>query len=373
MVYLDNAATTFPKPPEVGRAMLHALNMCGGNAGRGGYRTSRLAAEKVFECREKLARLFKVGNPERIVFAKNATEALNTAIKGVVSPGDEIIISSMEHNSVFRPAIEAERRGAVLKIAAADPVSGLVSPGEIEKLITPKTKLVCVTHASNICGTVNDIGAIAALCRGRGCLSLFDCAQSAGALDIDASALDMLAFAGHKGLLGPQGTGGLYVREGIRIAPLTEGGTGSWSESAIMPDIFPDRLESGTLNAVGIAGLCEGVKFVMREGVSQKEQALAVFMREIFSDIRGAEVKGAGKSVAVVGLLLKNIDCIDAAWRLDSEFDIAARAGLHCAPLAHRTLGTVSSGMLRFSAGFFNTERDIRFAATALNKIAKKI
>ena len=367
MIYLDNAATTFPKPLEVVKAVNEILTNYGGNPGRGGHYLSRMCEEKIFECRENMAKLIKADNPENIIFTKNATEAINLGIKGVLSRGDEIIISSMEHNSVLRSAVNMEKNGVTVKIAKAD-LDGYVSPHKIESLITEKTKLICVIHASNVVGTVNPIKEISAIARKYNIATLIDCAQTGGILPIDAQAFDMLAFAGHKGLYGPFGTGVLYIRNGLDIDTLLEGGTGSLSESALMPLSLPDRYEAGTLNACGIAGLNEGIKFVLREGVYEKERELTNRLKELLCNIKGVHVLGKS-NVGVVGVLLDNKDYVEAARVLDEEYNIATRAGLHCAPMAHRTIGTISKGLLRLSVGFFNTNKEIDKAALALEKI----
>ncbi len=367
MIYLDNAATTFPKPQCVVNAVAEFMQNYGGNPGRGGHYLSRLSGEKVLECREELARLIGADNPERIIFTKNATEAINLAIKGTVSPGDEIILSSMEHNSVLRSAVALEKKGVSVKIARADS-SGYVSEESVTSLITPKTRLICIIHASNVVGTVNPVESICTAARKKGVLTLVDCAQSAGILDIKSSYADMLAFAGHKALYGPFGTGALYIRNGLTLNPILEGGTGSLSESALMPDILPDRFEAGTLNACGIAGLCAGIKFVMSEGVMEKEIENAKILTEQLAAIKGAQLLGR-PGVGVVGLLFTHYDCVEISSRLDSEFLIATRSGLHCAPMAHRTLGTVSKGLLRLSSGYFNTKEEISRAAYAIEKI----
>ncbi len=367
MIYLDNAATTFPKPPEVINEVTNLIENFGGNPGRGGHRISRMCAEKVYSCRENLSKLINNDNPERIVFTKNTTEALNLAIKGCLKEGDEVIISSMEHNSVLRSVISLEKLGVSAKIARADS-KGYVSAECIKSLITPKTKLVCVVHSSNVVGTVNPIDEICKMAREKGVYTLVDCAQSGGIIPIECKYLDMAAFAGHKGLFGPFGTGALYIREGIELDPLLYGGTGSMSESATMPSHLPDRFEAGTLNAAGIAGLNEGIKFVMREGVYEKETLLTKRLVENLSVIKGVKVLGIPHAGAV-GVLLSKHDPVDISSRLDSEYDIAVRSGLHCSPLAHRTLGTITSGLLRFSPSFFNTIEEIDYASGALNKV----
>ncbi len=371
MIYLDNAATTYPKPESVIKAVSEYMRNCGASPGRGGYSSAMQASSVVYECRENLASLFHLSDPERIIFTKNSTEAINTAIFGLVEKGDEIIISSMEHNAVLRPAHECTRRGAKLIVAHAD-CTGRVPPESIEKLITPKTKLICLIHSSNVCGTVNDIYSVAAIARRKGVLTLFDCAQSAGVIDIDAKNFDMLAFSGHKGLLGPFGTGGLYVRDGISFSPLLFGGTGSLSESALMPAFLPDRLEAGTLNACGIAGLNEGVKFIMHEGVFDKEKEITEYLYDNLKNISALTIPGLRERTSAVSVTIKGLDCIEAAEMLDSEYGIAVRSGLHCAPMAHRTLGTITTGTLRISPGFFTKRNDIDLLSAALMKAAAK-
>ena len=367
MIYLDNAATTYPKPQCVTDAVLNFMKNTGGNPGRGGHRLSNAALDIVTECREELSSLIASNYPERIIFTKNTTEALNLAIKGIIKPQDEIIITSMEHNSVLRSCIAMEKDGVRIKIARADS-NGYIDVNKIEELITERTRLICTIHASNVVGTVNPVREIHRMAKKRGVFTLVDAAQTAGVLNIDTDCADMIAFAGHKGLYGPTGTGALYISPGIKLKTLMEGGTGSLSESALMPDILPDRYEAGTLNACGIAGLCEGIKFIKREGVIQKEEELNEHMIKQLSSIKGARLLG-NPGVNVAGIFLKEHDCVEISSRLDNEFSIATRAGLHCSPMAHRTLGTVTSGLLRISAGFFNTKSDIDSAAFALQKV----
>ena len=369
MIYLDNAATSFPKPESVITAVSDFMKNYGGNPGRGGHFLSELAAEKVLECREELSSLISTNKSERIIFTKNTTEALNLAIKGTLKYGDEIIISSMEHNSVLRSSISLEKYGIIVKIVKADHL-GYIKPEKIEELITPATKMICIIHASNVVGTVNPVREIYKIAQKNGIIMLTDAAQTGGILEIDTECGDMIAFAGHKGLYGPFGTGALYIRPGLMPDTIIEGGTGSLSESALMSDIFPDRFEAGTLNACGIAGLCEGIKFIKKEGAVEKERHLTKYMIEQISAVKGVKVLG-NPGVGVLGLYLKAHDCVDVCDRLSSEYTIATRAGLHCAPMAHRSLGTVTSGLLRMSAGYFNTEKDIDDAAKALETILK--
>ncbi len=369
MIYLDNAATTFPKPESVVNAVSDFMKNCGGNPSRGGHFLSELSGEKVFLCREELASLVKADSPEQIIFTKNTTEALNLAIKGVLKRGDEVIISSMEHNSVLRACVDLEKEGVTLKIVRADN-NGVVNPDDVSFLISNKTKLICITHVSNVTGSVNPVREIYSVARKKGVLLLVDAAQSGGVLDIDSSCADMIAFAGHKGLYGPMGTGALYICKGIELDTLLEGGTGNLSESALMPETLPERFEAGTLNACGIAGLYEGIKFIKQEGVRDREKELGDFLINQLSAVKGAKIIGK-PSVGVVSLLIKDHDCVDIASKLNRDYSIATRAGLHCAPLAHRSMGTITSGLIRFSTGFFNTEADISAAAYALENVLK--
>ena len=367
MIYLDNAATTFPKPDCVINTMCDFLRLYGGNPGRGGHYFSRKSAEKIYECRELFAKLISADNPEHIIFTKNATEAINLAIKGSVKRGDEIIISSMEHNSVLRSCIDLEKEGITVKIARADS-DGYVSENSIIPLISERTRLICIIHASNVVGTVNPVKKICEAARKKGVLTLIDAAQTAGIIEVNSSWADMIAFAGHKALYGPFGTGALYISASLKLDTLIEGGTGSMSESALMPDMLPDRFEAGTLNACGIAGLSEGIRFVTSEGAGEKELENGKILMEKLSSVKDVRIVG-NPGVGVVGCVLKNHDCVDIASRLDSEYSIAVRAGLHCAPMAHRSLGTVTKGMLRFSTGYFNTEEEITSCVHSLEKI----
>ena len=370
MIYLDNAATSYPKPDTVIKAVCDYMTLHGASPGRGGYDSAIFATSLLNECQEELAALFSIPNPERIVFTKNATEAINMAIFGVLSPGDEVIVSSMEHNAVMRAAHEAERRGAVLKIATASP-TGKVSPDKIEKLISEKTRLIVLIHASNVTGTINDIYSVQKIATRHNCLALFDVSQSAGIIPIDASGLDMIAFPGHKGLLGPTGTGGLYIREGISISPLLYGGTGSLSESLRMPDIFPDRFHAGTVNIAGIAGLLEGVRFVRSENVFEKEKEITDYLFDSLSAIKGLSIPGEKERVGVISVCCKGFDPVSLSEKLNLD-NICTRAGLHCAPMAHRTIGTISSGTLRFSPGFFTQKSDVDNAVNSFKKILGK-
>lgn len=370
MIYLDNSATTFPKPPCVLSALADYMTSCGASPGRGGYDNAIRAAEIMFECQEAIASLLHLPTPERVVFTKNATEALNAAIFGTVREGDEIIISSMEHNAVMRAAHECTKRKAKVKIAHATP-QGKVIPENIEKLISKKTKLICLIHSSNVCGTINDIYSVQKIASRHNVLTLFDLSQSAGIIPIDASRFDMVAFSGHKGLFGPMGTGCLYVREGLNPSPLLYGGTGSYSESAHMPEFYPDIFHAGTVNAPGIAALLSGVRFVLSEGVFEKEREITNYLYDALTSINGVIVPGERDRTSAVSVVIPSFDSVSIAEELNKD-KICVRAGLHCAPMAHRTLGTIQSGTVRFSPGFFTEKSDIDTAVSLFKKIIGK-
>lgn len=376
MIYLDNGATTFPKPPAVWQEMENCLRFYSANAGRGSHRYSVRAAEKIWETRERLARLFHVKAPQQISFMLNCTDAINTGLWGVLKPGDDVIISDMEHNSIYRPAVHLAERGVRTLLCESDE-AGMVSPEAIQRVLTPRTRMICIQHASNVGGGINPIREIGHMARGKGILFMVDAAQTAGSVPIDAEkdAIDILAFSGHKGLLGPQGTGGLYVREGISLQPMRQGGTGSASESPEMPDFLPDRLESGTQNLPGIVGLGEGVAFVLRRGVSnigRYERALSERLWKGISGLPGVRLLGPAdmeKRTGVLAIELTMRDPAEVAKLLDKRYGIAVRAGLHCAPLAARRFGVEKKGSLRFSPGVFNTMQEMEYTARALREI----
>ncbi|MGS0763655.1 aminotransferase class V-fold PLP-dependent enzyme [Syntrophomonas curvata] len=375
MIYLDNAATSWPKPDAVGEAMVACIKNYGANPGRSGHRLAMQAGEKIYECRENLARLFGIGDPLRIAFTANATEAINLAVKGLLAAGDHVLISSMEHNAVVRPLKKLESRGVELSIVKADP-GGRVDLKDIEKSIKPNTRLLIVTHASNVTGTVNDVQSIGSLARAHKIIFMVDAAQTAGKypVDVELMNIDLLAFPGHKGLLGPQGTGGLYVREGLTLDTLKEGGTGSVSESLEQPDFLPDRYESGTLNTPGIAGLNEGVKYILDTGIDnirQHEKQLEEQMLKGLGQIPGVKAYGSNNpELGVISITIDGRDCNEVGNELDDKYGIAVRGGLHCAFLAHETMGTQNTGTVRFSIGPFNTTGDIEQAITAVKTIA---
>ena len=368
MIYLDNAATTLVKPYSVINACNLWLSKYCANPGRGGHKLSLNAGNKVYECRELLARLFNIKRPENIIFTLNTTMALNIAISGFVKPGMHIVISGMEHNSVYRTVSNS---GCAFSVAQPD-ATGYVSVEDIKKVVKPNTGLIIVTHASNVVGTVNPIREIGKFAKERKITFLVDGAQSAGVLDIDVKKdnIDMLAFAGHKMLMGPTGTGGLYISPDVNLSPIMYGGTGSVSESEHQPNFLPDRFESGTLNVAGIAGLCEGVKFVAKNtpsAIRQYEQMLTERLLQGLYNMDKITLFGGTERVGIVSFSVEGMDSVSVCNMLDN-MGIAARGGLHCAPLAHKSLGT--DGLARISMGCFNTKSHIDYAVEAIYKIS---
>ena len=403
MTYLDNAATTYHKPEAVYRAMSQSF----GNPGRGGHALSLQAGEIIFECRDRLARFFGAADPTQIIFTNNTTGALNIAIKGSVRTDDHVIISGMEHNSVVRPVYSVTKD---ISVAEADKY-GIISPETIAALIRPNTRLVIITHASNICGSINNIKEIGKITRENNILFLVDAAQTAGVIDINVEDMniDMLAFAGHKMLYGPQGTGGLYVRDHEELTPLIEGGTGSMSDSFHHPNFMPDKFESGTANTPGIAGLNEGLKFIEKitlEEIRAHENELTKELLDGLQNIKNVAIFGTNdltERVGVVGFKIKKFlrhstrkntniplgdsedsfrrnailnqkdnDSVEMCTELNEKYNIAARGGLHCAGLAHRSLGTPDTGLIRFSVSYFTKKRDIQKALHAVLKLSQQ-
>jgi cysteine desulfurase family protein len=381
--YLDNAATSFPKPEKMLVAMRHFQQAIGANPGRSGHGLSIEAGRVIYETREALSRLFHIDDPLRIALTKNATEALNIALLGSLRPGDHVITTGMEHNSVMRPLRHLEPRGVELSVIPCSK-RGELDPEEIRKAIRKNTKMVVMTHASNVTGTIMPVSEAGRIIRENdGVMFCVDAAQTAGALPIDVQemSIDLLAFTGHKSLYGPQGTGGLYVREGLekRIAPLMMGGTGSRSEFEEQPDFMPDKFESGTPNAIGFAGLGAGVNFVLEhtvESIREKEQQLtAGFLDQLATLEKNVTVygpKNASKQTAVVSFNIRDLSPSDAAFQLEENRGILCRPGLHCAPSAHRTLGTFPRGTIRFSFGFFHTLQDVNDAAASVRELLRR-
>ncbi|MDR3225487.1 MAG: aminotransferase class V-fold PLP-dependent enzyme [Clostridiales Family XIII bacterium] len=377
MIYLDNAATSWPKPERVYTKADEAMRRSG-NPGRSGHVFSLYSSKAIEETRMRAAALFGVHAPGWIVFSLNTTDALNTAIKGVVGPGDHVVTSSLEHNSVIRPLDALADMGVTYTIVRADPVGG-VDPRDVKKALRPNTRLAVFTHVSNVTGTIVPVREIGAVCREAGIVFLIDVAQSAGVIPLDVGALDadMIAFPGHKGLLGPQGTGGLYIKEGTPITPSRQGGTGNVSESIVHPQNMPYAFESGTPNTPGIAALGEGIAYVMERGaatIGKAETALANRLIGGLEGVKGVKVFGppAGpERSGTVSFRLRGMDPAETGAVLSSAFGIAVRPGLHCSRLAHETIGTLDTGgTVRVSVGAFNTEADVDACVAALEEIA---
>jgi cysteine desulfurase family protein len=354
----------------------------GANPGRSGHRLSIDAGRVIFDTREAISKLFNINDPLQIIFTKNATEALNIAILGLLQPGDHVITTSMEHNSVMRPLRYLEKNDVELSVVQCA-VNGGMDPHAIIPLIKKNTRALIITHASNVTGTIMPIAEIGAMAREKNIILCADAAQTAGALTIDVEKMnvDVLAFTGHKSLFGPQGTGGLYIRKGLdaEIRPIMTGGTGSRSEFEEQPDFMPDKFESGTPNSIGLAGLGAGVNFILSAGIDvirRKEEELTGRFLEGLKSLKGVTCYGPAEKemrTSVVSFNIKGMTPSDVSFELDEKYGIMSRPGLHCAPSAHRTIGTFSQGTVRFSFGNFNTGKEIDFALEAIDAIAMKI
>ena len=375
-IYLDNAATTFPKPEQVYRAVDRTLREIGVGPGRGGYSRGIDATRAVFEARELLAHFFGIADSSRLVFTHSATESLNLAISGLLRPGDHLVTSTMEHNSLVRPLHRVARKGVEVTWVEGDR-NGFVDSRLIGAALRPTTRLAALSHCSNVTGTIQPIEEISNLAREAGALFLLDAAQSAGLFPIDVGTMmiDLLAVPGHKGLYGPQGTGILYVAEGIELDPLLVGGTGGQSSGPEQPPAMPERFESGTLNTAGIAGLKAGIEFIREIGMDalrEKEVRLTERLLEGLRQIPGVVIHGpetAGKRCSVVSFTVAGMDPALIGFRLDSDHDISVRVGLHCAFSAHRTIGTWPEGTVRVSPGYFTTDEDIEIFLAAMRDI----
>lgn len=378
MIYFDNAATTLQKPECVLRAVIEAMGTFG-NPGRGVHEPALAASRAVYETRCALAQLFHGENPANIAFTANATAALNIAIKGTLNPGDHVITTAMEHNSVLRPLYELEDRGVELTILPADD-RGRIDYNAISAAIRDNTRAIVCTHGSNLTGNLVDIGTVGAIAQTYGLLFVVDASQTAGVFPIDVQkmGIDILCFTGHKGLLGPQGTGGLYVREGVDVRPLLTGGSGVQSHSKTHPAQMPTALESGTLNAHGLAGLNAGVRWLLETGIDtlrQKELDLMWAFYEGVREIPEITVYGdfsARERCPIVSLNVRDYDSSQVSDALFSQYGIATRLGAHCAPLMHDALGTGSRGGVRFSFSHYNTMEEIKIAIAALREIARE-
>lgn len=368
MMYLDNAATTRRKPYSVYAAMMRYSLFGGGNAGRGTNRLSLGGVRCIIEAQEKAAELFGIKNESNIIFTQNATYALNMAILGTLNEKDHIVVTAMDHNSVLRPAVLHGR----YSIAGADK-DGYVSPSEVRKRIRRDTKLVVCTHVSNVCGAIEPVKEIARAAHSCGALFLLDASQSAGAMDVKADIIgaDMIACPGHKGLMGPMGTGILCIREPERVRAVIVGGTGSESENLVQPETMPDKFHSGTMNIPAIAGLGQGISFVLREGaenIGAYEKQLADSFRQSIEQLHGVTVYGRGDT-SITAFNIDGLESAEAAALLGE--DIIVRAGYHCAPLAHKALGSDNGGAVRVSFGYFNTQRDVKRIIERVENIIK--
>lgn len=378
MIYLDNAATTLHKPPCVAEAVLRALDTLG-NSGRGVHEGSLAAGRSIYQARESLAALFHFDAPERVIFTANATQALNTAIFGLLGPEDHVISTDLEHNSVLRPLYRLQEQGMGLDFLSADR-NGDIDYANLPRLLRKNTRAVICTHASNLTGNTLDPARIGAFCRENGLLFILDASQTAGALPIDLRALpvDVLCFTGHKALMGPQGTGGLLVRRGVDIRPMLTGGTGVQTYLPRQPEEYPTRLEAGTLNGHGLAGLAASTRFLLETGVARihaHEDALARAFYEGVRAIPGVTVYGDFSQplrAPVVSLNIAQLDSGGVSDCLAQEFDIATRSGAHCAPRLHRALGTERQGAVRFSFGWYNTPEEVRAAISAVRALAEE-
>lgn len=377
-VYFDHAATSFPKPPEVVSAMVAYMERVGSNVGRGGYASAYEAAGTVLAARERLCALLGGPDPRNVIFTLNVTGALNMILKGFLRPGDHVLVSAVEHNAVMRPLVQLSRAGVAFDRIPCDG-EGALSPDALDGLVRPNTRAVVLTHASNVAGTIQPVAQVGAFCRAHGLRFVVDCAQTAGMEPIDMASMgiDALAFTGHKGLLGPQGTGGFLITDAFakELDPLISGGTGSFSHLETVPELLPDRFEAGTLNLPGIYGLHAALGFLEETGIGAiraRERAMtARFLEAVAGDgrIRVAGPRTAEGRTAVVSLDFPGRDNAEIAFRLDSDYGIMTRCGLHCAPNAHRTLGTYPQGTVRFSFGYGNTEEEIDYAADAVGRI----
>ncbi|MFC2060514.1 aminotransferase class V-fold PLP-dependent enzyme [Chloroflexota bacterium] len=380
MIYLDNAATSWPKPPEVPKAMVDVLEHAGGNPGRSGHRLSIAAAREIYDTREDVAQFFHTPDPLRIIFTGGATSAINIVMRGLLKAGDHVVISSMEHNAVMRPLRMLEKEGLRLSIVpcASD---GSLDNGDVARAVNSDTRLVVITHASNVVGTLLPVTEVASIAHQAGALLMVDAAQTAGVIPIDmpAMGIDFLVFTGHKELQGPPGIGGLIMADSVdasQIEPLIRGGTGSWSESEEQPDDLPDKFESGTANLVGIAGLHAGLRWVMSRGIETIEahsKELTRVLIEGLAGLPGVKVYGPldpGRSVAIVSFSVAGKRVSEIGLRLDEEHGILSRVGLHCAPLAHKTTGSFPEGAVRLAPGVFTTIDDIHTVIRAVKEVA---
>lgn len=376
-IYLDNAATSFPKPKEVYDAVNKAMIEIGANPGRSGHKLSLSASRIVFECREEIAEFFNIPDSKNIIFTSNATEALNIAIKGILQPNDEVITTPLEHNSVLRPLKKLEEKIDIKINFIKCDEKGVFTLNEVLPLFNQKTKLIILTHSSNVIGNLTPVEEVFLESKKKGVLTLLDAAQTAGLIPIDVRKMniDLLACPGHKSLFGPQGTGFLYIREGIELETLKEGGTGTESSSLLQPKELPERFETGTLNMPGIAGLLAGIRFIKKTGIENIRAHELKLMKKLIDGMKNIKnvilygIQIPEKMASTLSFNLLNLDCSEVGFILDEVYDIYVRVGLHCAPLAHKTIGTYPQGTVRISPGFFNTEGEINEFLKAIEEI----
>ena len=378
MIYLDNAATSWPKPEIVYKAMDEFLRTKSGNPGRGSHSMALAARQTVAEARMLVARFINAPEINRVIFTLNCTDALNLGLKGLLKLGDHVVTSCIGHNSLVRPLRKLESLGVKVTWVPSSPGSGVLSPRDIEAAITKDTKLVVVTHASNVTGVIQPIEEYGAVTQRRHLIFMVDAAQTAGKypINVQESNIDLLAFSGHKGLFGPPGTGALYIGNRVNLDSLREGGTGSYSEEEEQPVILPDRYESGTQNSVGISGLGAGLKYIRNEGLEKirtHEQSLTDRLVEGLSKIPGITLyiaQNSLKQASVISFNIKGFTPGDVGIILDQTFDIKVRTGLHCAPMMHKTIVTFPLGTIRLSPGYFNTLEEIELTVKAIERIA---
>lgn len=379
IIYFDHAASSWPKPPQVIEEMIKAVEQYGANPGRGSHQMAVQASRIIFDTRRQLAKLFQINNENSLFFAPNASFALNQAIKGFLQPGDHVVTTMIEHNSVRRPLEYLKRTRSIEVTYLPVKKDGSICLDDLRAALKNNTRLFVCSHSSNLLGSIIPIADISEIVKKSGIKLLVDAAQTAGnyPIDVNAMGIDMLAFPGHKGLLGPQGTGGLYIHPDIELDPLLHGGTGSQSEDIDQPNVLPDRYETGTLNTPGIAGLNAGVKFVLEQGVSviqKKEWDLTQRLMEGLLHIEGVSLLGPALGEEKTGIVSFNIsgrDASEIAFLLDRQYRIAVRAGYHCTPLAHETAETRSTGAVRASIGYYTTEEEVDYFISSIKEIAR--
>lgn len=375
MIYLDNAATSFPKPSKVYDEVLNCMKNYAANPGRASHAMALKASSKIMDTRQHISKIFNISNPLNIIFTSNATEGLNIGIKGMLKRGNHVISTVIEHNSVLRPLNYLSKKGVQVTLLGVDE-NGYINIGDLKKEIRKNTKAFVINHSSNVLGTIQDISVIGNIARKSEIIFILDASQSAGTIpiDVEINNIDILAFPGHKGLLGPQGTGGLYVRDGINLDSFKQGGTGSNSNSMNQPDFLPDKFESGTLNTPGIAGLCEGLKFIEKTGIDnikKHEESLIEYLLSELKKLSYVKIYGPNSHhnrSAVVSINIENMDSSQVGYLLNKK-DIAVRTGYHCTPLIHGIIGTNKSGTVRISPGYFSTHQDIESIIKAIKEI----